>query len=81
MKFNYFMPTEIYFGKGAIENNKDAMIKLGSKALIVTGKSSSKENGSLEQVISALETLNIEYAIFDDVKQNPCLETIEIAYK
>lgn len=79
MKFNYFIPTEIYFGRGAIENNKDAMIKLGSKALIVTGKSSSKQNGSLDQVISALETLNIEYAIFDDVEENPSLETIEIA--
>ncbi len=79
MVFNYYMPTEIYFGRGSIEKNKNAMIKLGSKALIITGKSSSKKNGSLKDVTDALETLNIEYGVFDDVEENPSLETIEKA--
>ncbi|MCM8709883.1 iron-containing alcohol dehydrogenase family protein [Clostridium sp. SYSU_GA19001] len=79
MKFNYSMPTEIYFERGAVENNKSAMLKLGSKALIVTGKSSSKRNGSLKDMTDALEALSIKYRVFDDVEENPSLETIEIA--
>lgn len=79
MKFNYSTPTKIYFGRGAVENNKNVLLKLGSKALIVTGKSSSKINGSLKDMTNALEALNIKYSVFDDVEENPSLETIERA--
>lgn len=79
MIFKYSMPTEFYFGKGCIENNKKAMSKLGNSALIVTGKNSSKKNGSLDAMIKALEELKIKHHIFDDVEENPSLETIEKA--
>lgn len=81
MKFDYSMPTEIYFQRGSIEKNKNAMKKLGCKALIVTGKNSSKRNGSLKDMTDALESLNITYSIFDEVEENPSLETIEKAAK
>lgn len=71
------MPTEVYSGRESIDKNKNAMMKLGKKSLIVTGKNSSKKNGSLNHMTSALESLNIEYIIFDDVEENPSLETIE----
>lgn len=77
--FHYLMPTKLYFGRGAIEKNKDDMRNLGNKALIVTGKNSSKRNGSLNQIQLALESLNIEYIIYDEVEENPSLETIEKA--
>jgi alcohol dehydrogenase len=73
------MPTEICFGRGSIDKNKDKMTKLGKKALIVTGKGSSKRNGSLNDMENALKSLNIEYIIFDEVEENPSLETIEKA--
>lgn len=79
MNYNFFMPTKVYFGRGCIEKNKTAMKELGSNALIVTGKSSSKKNGSLESVIKALEDLGINYCVFDEVEENPSLETIEKA--
>lgn len=79
MILKYSMPTELYFGKGCINENKEAMIKLGSHALIVTGKSSSKKNGSLQAMTKALENQKVKYHIFDDVEENPSLETIEAA--
>lgn len=79
MIFNYSMPTKVYFGRGSIENNKNDMLKLGSSALIVTGKTSSRKNGSLQDVAKALEALKIKYSIFNDVEENPSLETIEKA--
>ncbi|NLK27865.1 MAG: iron-containing alcohol dehydrogenase [Clostridiales bacterium] len=79
MMFQYLMPTKIHFGRGVIENNKNDMEKLGRKAYIITGKSSSKVNGSLAQITNALERLAIKYAIFDEVEENPSIETVEKA--
>lgn len=74
MKYNYFIPTRIIFGENCIKENSDYMA-IGHKALIVTGKSS-RNNGSLDDVISALESHGIKYEIFDGVKSNPDLENV-----
>ena len=31
--FRYFMPADCYFGRGCIDANKNAMVKLGKKAM------------------------------------------------
>lgn len=79
MMFNYLMPTKILFGKGVINKHKELFKEYGKKAYIVTGKHSSKKNGSLEDVLEALKEENIDYLIFDDIEENPSLETIERA--
>lgn len=78
-KFQYFMPTKVLLGENVILNNSELISKLGSKAFVITGKSSSKKNGSLEDVIKALNKENISYCIFDQVEENPSLETVEEA--
>lgn len=50
MEFKYSMPTQIYFGKDVVLKNKEVFSKIGSKALIVTGRRSAKENGSYDDV-------------------------------
>jgi len=77
MEFKFLMPTEIYFGENVVLKNKDIFSKLGKKALIVTGKNSAKKNGSLDDVSKALNQTGIEYILFDEVEENPSLETIE----
>lgn len=79
MLFNYFMPTKIYFGKDVVLKNKYILKDFGKKAYIITGKRSSKMNGSLDHIIEALEYNNIDYIIFDEVEENPSLETVEKA--
>ncbi len=73
------MPTRIHFGRGVIDKYKDDMGDLGKKAFIITGQSSSKKNGSLKELQDALESLKIDYVIFDEVEENPSLETVEKA--
>lgn len=73
--FTYFMPTKIFFGKDCITNNKEVFSNFGSKALILTGKSSAKKNGSQSDIINALSTEKINYIIFDEVEENPSIET------
>ncbi|MEG0295517.1 MAG: iron-containing alcohol dehydrogenase family protein [Clostridium sp.] len=81
MKLNYYMPTEVFFGKDAIKNNYEVLKGYGAKALIVTGARSSKMNGSLKDVLNALDNLDANYMIFDKVEENPSLETIEAGAK
>jgi len=79
--FTYFMPAKVYFGKNCIIDNKEVFLSLGKKALIFTGRHSAKINGSLKDVTDALDAVGIGYLVFDEVEENPSLETIERASK
>jgi alcohol dehydrogenase len=71
------MPTRIISGENVILENYQLLKAFGKKAMIVTGKNSSRVNGSLVDIEEALKKASIEYVIFDEVEQNPSLETIE----
>lgn len=77
MEFKYLMPTEIFFGEDVVLKNKEVFSEIGSKALVVTGRSSAKKNGSYDDVKKALSETGVEYVLFDEVEENPSLETIE----
>jgi alcohol dehydrogenase class IV len=77
MDFKYFMPVKVYFGQDVVFKYREEFSKRGCRALIVTGKNSSKNNGSLDDVTKALKDTGIEHSIFDEVEENPSLETIE----
>ena len=78
--FNYHMPTKIIMGPDCVKKNSRLLRQFGDFCLIVTGHGSSKINGSLEDAISALEHEDIRYRIFDEVEENPSLETVEKAF-
>lgn len=73
----FYMPTKVICEKNALINHGDLIKELGETALIVTGKYSSKSNGSLNQLIDTLKNNNISYFIFDEVEENPSIDTIE----
>ena len=74
---NYYMPTKWILDKDVILKNSILFATYRGKALIVTGKTSSITNGSLNDVTSALKKEGINYDIFNDVEENPSLETVE----
>ena len=43
---NFYMPTMVYQEKDAVKKHSEQMAGYGKKALIVTGKHSSKQNGA-----------------------------------
>ena len=51
---------------------------LGSRAMIVTGKHSSRINGSLAAVEQALQANGQTYVIFDEIEENPSVETVAV---
>ena len=72
----YYMPTRLFFTTDAVAQAKDYICKLGSNALIVTGKSSAYLSGALEDVQSILLAADITWKIFDRVSENPSVDTI-----
>ena len=77
--FHYFMPTDCYFGRGCVAEHKAAMAKLGKKAMVVTGKTSAKRNGAQQDITDALDSLGIAWILFDEIEENPSVETVERA--
>ena len=73
--FRYFIPTEILFGPGSL--NQLASTKLpGKKALIVTGGTSVKKLGYLDRVRSLLAANGVESLVFDKIQPNPIIDHI-----
>lgn len=71
-KFNYFMPTKVVYGQGVVRDAGPGLA-LGKKALIVTGQSSARLSGALEDVLAVLPG---DYVIFNQVENNPAVETV-----
>lgn len=69
--FSFYMPVNILSGNDVLNQNKSIFSKLGKKCLIVTGKTSAKKSGALDDIINLFNVLNIEYEIYDKITENP----------
>ena len=75
--FNFLMPTKIITGEFAVSKNSNDLI-LGTKAMIVTGKTSGAKSGALSDVIEVFKDNNISYLVYDKIGNNPTIEeTVE----
>ncbi|MFV0314726.1 MAG: iron-containing alcohol dehydrogenase family protein [Anaerotignum sp.] len=78
-EFKFFMPTDTFFGRGCVLAKRDVLLSMGSKAMLVTGRNSAKKNGAQKDVTEALDTLNIPWVLFDEIEENPAIETVQKA--
>jgi alcohol dehydrogenase len=70
----YYLPTRIIFGEHALPSSQAQIAGLGSKALIVTGKSSAARSGALDELLNFLAVQNP--VIYDGINENPHLESV-----
>lgn len=77
MKFQ--IPTQIYNEPGCIEKHAELFAKGGSKALLVTGRTSAIKTGALNQVGNALTSQGIAYCVYNQIEENPSVETVAAA--
>ena len=70
------MPTKVFFERGCVRKHAEELKALGTYAMIVTGKHSSRVNGSLSDVEQALKANGQNYYIFDEIEENPSVETV-----
>nr|WP_302599623.1 iron-containing alcohol dehydrogenase [uncultured Cellulosilyticum sp.] len=76
MKFNYYLPINLLFGAGRVGELGEEVSKYGKKALLVTGRNSTKKTGLLNRAIKLLEAADVEVVVFDQVSQNPLKSTV-----
>lgn len=71
MDMNFYAPVSIITGKGCVARGTDVFGKVGKRCLIVTGKSAAKRSGALDDVTALLDEIEVSYAVFDGIEQNP----------
>ncbi len=77
-KIDYFMPTEITFGHGAITELK-SIAGRKKRIFLVTGRTFLKKTGWLDKIQGFLKSKKIE--IFDGIYENPDIALIEEGIK
>jgi alcohol dehydrogenase len=72
MRFDFYLPVETLFGSGRLDTLGEVAKRYGYRAIIITGKDSTKENGALERAIHSLKRWGAEEVIlYDRVEPNP----------
>ncbi len=73
---NFFIPTQIFNEPDCVSRHAALFAKTGKKALLVTGRSSAVKTGALKHVTDALTAQNITWCLFDQIEENPSVETV-----
>jgi alcohol dehydrogenase class IV len=74
--FNYFQPTEIRFGEGAVSTVADAVAGHGDRCLLVTTKSDGSLADSYAGVVDDLRSAGIRTSHFDGIRPDPTTSII-----
>lgn len=74
--FRYYNPTQLYFGKNAMDNLAPELRKYGQKVLLVYGKGSIKRNGLYDKVIQILDNEGKKVTEISGVMSNPTVEKL-----
>lgn len=77
MEFTFEQSGRIVFGRGALSEIGQHAAKLGSRGLLVTGRSFAVSSGMLQRILSSLRSANVSAVVFSEVEPNPSLKTVE----
>lgn len=75
--FSYCNPTQIYFGKKALDNLSIELKKYGKNILLVYGKNSIKKNGIYDKVIQILNLEHKNVIELAGINSNPRYTQVE----
>lgn len=74
----FYVPTDLRIGADIVSSSAEALGALGKRCLVMTGAASAKACGALQDVCAVLDDLEIEYRVYDRIRQNPtvavCME-------
>jgi alcohol dehydrogenase class IV len=76
MRFSYNLPVNILFGSGAINEIGKRAAAYGKKALIVTGRGSTKKSGLLDKTTGLLKEAGVESRVYDQIEPNPTVPQV-----
>ena len=75
MDFSYYLPVNIAFGSGKVNEVAEYAKPYGKKAVIVTGHSSAIKSGLYDKVATKLLKAGISSVLYNRVSQNPLTTT------
>ena len=75
--FNFFIPTQIRFGAGRINELKEILPSIGKLCLIVSRPISGSQQKTYELINRILQEADIEFYYFDQIVPNPTTDGVE----
>lgn len=72
----FYIPTRIFFAGNALQQAREHIARLGTKALIICGRHSATRSGVMNELLPLLEELQQSYEVFAEIPENPDLETV-----
>ncbi|MFN3568219.1 MAG: iron-containing alcohol dehydrogenase [Caldimicrobium sp.] len=75
--FEFYFPTKITFGKNALKKLEEDLPSFGKKVLFIYGRSSLKQTGLYQKILSLFRKKEIEVIEFGGIKPNPPLHQVE----
>ena len=76
--FLFRMPTKVMFGVGAAKKVPGLCKELGfDKVFVVTGSTSTRKSVHLQELLAAMDQLEIKTQVFSDVEADPSIETVD----
>ncbi|MBU1035304.1 iron-containing alcohol dehydrogenase, partial [bacterium] len=73
----FFAPGKIIFGPGGLSQVGVEAKRLGSKVLVVLGRSAMRKSGALDRLTHLLTENNLEYIIYENIPSDPTVETVD----
>lgn len=74
MKFDFAFPTRLISGERCLAENR-ALLAQGRHAFVVTGRTSARRAGVLDDLLPLLEEQGIAYTLFSEITENPPILT------
>jgi len=72
-------PATSHVGRGAIESLGPEAARLGSRALLVTGRTALRQTGVMDRITGLLRGCGVEVELFDEVPPEPDVGTVDRA--
>ena len=79
MSYNFFVSSNIDFGRGALADLSDIIKRYDLKSVMVVYDGGVKAAGIADKVVAEVEKAGVSYCIFDGVIPNPTNEVVEEA--
>lgn len=75
----FYVPTDLRIGADVVSASAEAIAALGKRCLVLTGAVSAKKSGALHDLCGTLDDLEIEYRVYDRIRQNPTVDVCQEA--
>lgn len=74
--FNQFIPTNVIFGRGELNNLHTNQLPGKKALLVISNGKSTKSNGYLARIGEQLSKAGVDYVLFDQIEPNPLRSTV-----